>query len=134
MNNPSSAATVFYDGHCAICQKIRKIIQLADIQKRIRLIDLWSISTSNEFRNLDIQKLVKELNLVDRDGKFYTGYFAFKQIAKLVLLFTPFYLLSYLPGTNYLGVKVYKFISKNRYRFGCETCGKLYCKIHLLHN
>src|SRR5688500_10273026 len=115
MQDSSFKASLFYDGHCSVCRKVKTIIRIADIQKNVRLIDLWSIGSSLEFKNLSMLKLTEEIHLIDRSGKIYPGYFAFKQIAKIVVPFFPLYLLSFLPGIDSLGVKVYKFISKNRY-------------------
>ncbi len=134
MKPHSFDAILFYDGHCSICKKVKSIIELFDIKKKVRLFDLWGASSSDEFQHINFQELVKEIHLIDNQGKIYTGYFAFRQIAKKIWLFYPLFLLSFLPGIDYIGNMVYKFVSENRYRFGCETCGKLYCKIHLSHH
>lgn len=94
------------------------------------MVDLWSTASSNEFQNLNIADLAKQIHLIDRKYRVYTGYFAFKQVSKIVWLFFPLFLISLLPGIDYLGTIVYRLISDNRYYFGCKTCGKFYCKFH----
>ncbi len=124
------AATLFYDGHCAFCKRIMNIINFFDSKKLIRQIDLWEVGLYPEFKDLDHTNLIKEIHLVTASDKVYTGYFAFKFVAKKVPAFFMFWLLSFIPGIDFIGNKIYSLVSENRYRLGCSSCGKLYCRIH----
>ncbi len=61
------------------------------------------------------------------DGKTYGGFFAVRDIARHLPLSFLLALLLYIPGVSLLGVPVYQWISKNRYRLGGkspESCAR----------
>ena len=124
------AATLFYDGDCSLCKKVISVIKKVDAKKNIRMINLWQIKEHSEFSDLDALSLSRELHLLTKEGKIYTGFFAFRWISKMLPVFSIFYLLSFFPGASFLGQKVYKLVSDNRHILGCSSCGKLFCRIH----
>ena len=59
--------------------------------------------------------LLKEMYLIE--GKnVYKGYYAWKQIAKKIPLMYTLYLISLIPGVDFIGNKIYKIISRHRYK------------------
>ncbi len=125
-----SQDTIFYDGNCSFCKKIMALIKRLDSTHKLKMIDLWQTQDYPEYSTLDAIELSKEIHLISSDGKLYSGYFAFKYISKILPIFWMFYLLSFIPGTTFLGQRVYKLVSDNRHLLGCSSCGKLFCRLH----
>ena len=51
-----------------------------------------------------------------RAGIIYKGYYSWKQIAKSMPLLFPLYIISLIPGIDFIGDKVYRMAAKHRYK------------------
>jgi len=101
---------IVYDDSCPYCVRGKNVLE------RFRNIELVGISKFNNLQhNLKKENLLKELHLID-DGKVYLGYFAIKQIWKKIWIFSPLYLLSLIPGVDFLGNLAYRWVANRRHR------------------
>ena len=90
---------------------------LVDLKHLIVRLNSYSSMREFDYKKYNLKKddLFKEMYLVD-DDKVYKGYYSWKQISKKIQLLFIFYLISFIPGVDFIGDKVYKFISKHRYK------------------
>ena len=119
---------VLYDGQCPLCIRSMTILQYGDWFERIRysnVLERWE--SLQQERSLDIpqSEFLREMYLVMPDGSLCKGFFAFKELVKVVPLFwflVPFF---YLPFASSIGPKIYKFVASRRSRF--DTCNYETC-------
>ena len=104
---------IAYDNTCEFCTSAKLDIEKIDRKKKLKWI---GISNFN-YKKYKLKKkdLLEEMYLID-NKKVYKGYYAWKQISKKIPLMYPFYLISLIPGVDFIGDKVYKVISRHRYK------------------
>ena len=109
--------SALYDGHCAFCRASRDMLRALDWRGRIAFIDMHSRDTPPDPALLGaVQTHV--------DGETLSGFRAVRRLLRELPLTMPLWLLLHLPGADWLGERVYRFVARNRYRIGgsCE-CG-----------
>jgi len=104
---------IIYDNRCLFCINTKKKIDKIDRNKKLK----WVGIDSFDYKKYKLKKddLFKEMYLIEND-KVYKGYYSWKQIAKNIPLFYLFYIISLIPGVDFIGDKIYKIISKHRYK------------------
>ncbi len=109
---------ILYDGLCLSCGRARKIISLLDWFSVIKTIDAYDEKALAQIpaEISDLNSLLSEIHLLDKNGMTYTGFYAVRKIGLKLPLIAPFALLLYLPGIPILGKKIYAYIAKNRRR------------------
>ncbi len=107
---------VLYDGFCLLCSRAEYFIALLDWFHRIERVDLYNDAqiASLGIAAPSLPDLVREIHLIDRHGKTYTGFYACRKIGLLLPLLFPFALLLYIPGAPSIGERVYHYISTHR--------------------
>ncbi len=119
--------TALFDGSCFICRAAGSIIKSLDWMNRIEFLDLHELHESETlpscFSKLDDAQLMGEIHVLDSDGRRCVGYDGIRRLLKEVPLGMPVWLLLHLPGLDWIGRRVYRFIAGNRYRIrlGCES-------------
>lgn len=109
--------TALYDGNCVICQSACATMRALDWRRRITFVDLHdSDSWRRQFPHLRADALMGEIHVMDQAGELYSGFRASRRMLKEVPLGLPLWLLLQLPGTGWLGRRVYRFIARRRYR------------------
>ena len=83
-----------------------------DKKKRLK----WVGIDNFDYKKYKLKKedLFKEMYLIENEN-VYKGFYSWKIISRKIPLLYPFYILSLIPGVDFIGDKVYKFISKHRY-------------------
>ena len=106
---------IIYDNRCLFCTNTKNKMDKLDKNKKLK----WVGIDNFDYKKYKLKKddLFKEMYLID-NNKIYKGYYSWKQIAKRIPLLFPLYLLSFIPGVDFIGDKAYKFISKHRYKLG----------------
>ena len=109
--------TALYDGKCVVCRSTCEAMQALDWRKRIEFVDLherdaWRKGDSD----LTFEQLMREIHVIDGEGKVYAGFDATRRMLREAPLGFPLWLLLTLPGMNGLGARVYRFIARRRYR------------------
>ena len=129
--------TTIYDGKCVICQSTRKTILTFDWLKRIEFLDLHDVDTlMQRYPNLEFDQLFGEIHVIEPQGELYKGFYGTKRMLKELPLGFPLWLLLQLPGMDWVGNKVYRWVARNRYKinklFGREIpdCVDGVCKLH----
>ena len=104
---------IVYDNRCLFCTHTKSKVDKWDKGKKLR----WVGIDSFDYKKYKLKKedLFKEMYLIDNE-KIYKGYYSWKRIAKKIPLLFPLYIFSLIPGVDFVGDKVYKFVSNHRYQ------------------
>jgi predicted DCC family thiol-disulfide oxidoreductase YuxK len=127
--------TAIYDGDCVICQQSKRIITALDWLHRVEFIDLqqWD-AVAARYPNLNYEQAMGQMHTVTPDGQLLGGFAGVRRILRDLPLGFPLWLILHIPGMNWLGNQVYRFIARNRYRInkmvGAPVCENGVCKIH----
>ena len=102
---------IVYDNRCLFCVNIKKKIDRFDKKKNLKWIGIDNF----DYKKYKLKKedLLEEMYLIIND-EIFKGYYSWKQIAKKIPLLFIFYIISLIPGVDFIGDKVYKVISKHR--------------------
>jgi len=111
-NNMANKPIIVYDNRCLFCINIKNKVDKLDKNKRLKWVGIDDFDCKKY--KLKKKDLLEEMYLI-ADEKIYKGYYSWKQIAKRIPLLFPLYILSFIPGVDFIGDKVYEFISKHRY-------------------
>ncbi|MHB8626814.1 MAG: thiol-disulfide oxidoreductase DCC family protein [Aggregatilineales bacterium] len=127
---------VLYDGLCALCVQSVRWIKRLDWRHTITYTDLQDWTTVHvRYPQLDRDAISGAMHVVGADGTVYVGYASVRQIIRVLPLIFWLYPLLYLPGLNWLGPKVYRWIATHRYQLnrvsgGSTGCENGACKLH----
>lgn len=109
--------TALYDGKCVICQSTCGTLRALDWLKRIEFVDLHEADDRSErYGHLHHERLMREIHVLDDEGRVYTGFAGTRRMLKEAPLGFPLWLLLQLPGSDALGKRLYRFIARRRYR------------------
>ncbi|MCY3799265.1 MAG: DUF393 domain-containing protein [Chloroflexi bacterium] len=129
--------TALYDGNCVVCRSTCGAMRALDWRKRIKFVDLHESGAGRErYPELSREQLMREIHVLDGDGKVYAGFKATRRMLREAPLGKPLWLLLLLPGMDALGARVYRFIARRRYRINAllgkdlpdcadDSCGML---------
>lgn len=123
-----------YDGNCVICNQSRRFYTALDWFRRIEWLDLhnWD-AVSRRYPTLTYEACMGQMHLVTPEGTLLGGFPAARRTMRDLPLLFPVWALLHLPGMNWLGDKVYRFIARYRYRvnkfFGVDICDDGVCKL-----
>src|SRR3989338_5243464 len=103
---------IAYDNTCQFCTAAKRDMEKIDRKKKLK----WVGISNFNYKKYKLKKddLLKEMYFIE-DEKIFKGYYAWKQIAKNIPLMYPIYLISLIPGVDFIGDKVYRAISRHRY-------------------
>jgi predicted DCC family thiol-disulfide oxidoreductase YuxK len=130
--------TAIYDGHCVICQTTRRIVRALDWLHRVEFLDLHNMAeVVKRYPDLEHDEMMGEIHVVSDSGRVYPGFDGTRRMLRELPLGFPLWLLLNLPGMRWVGVRVYRWIAKNRYAvnrfFGVELpeadCEDGFCKL-----
>lgn len=121
MESKAYARTVIFDGDCGFCRRWirigRKLDWLGRMDWRARL----DPGVQAAFPQLCAEETQNRMVSIRPDGNPYGGFYAVRDILlHFPLTFLPALLL-YIPGVSWIGVPAYKWIAKNRHRFGGKS-------------
>lgn len=110
--------TVIFDGECGFCQRSIRIGRTLDWLGRIDWRARLDPDVQAEFPQLSGEETQNRMVSIRPDGRCYGGFYAVRDILRHFPLTCLPALLLYLPGVSLLGVPLYRWIAKNRRRFG----------------
>lgn len=126
LSTGSRQPAILFDGKCSLCINSIKLVKRLDWLHRFSFRDLnRREEIARDYPNLDEEKVLEEMHIIMPDGRQHAGFFAFREIARQVPTGWLLWLLLYIPGVPYAGVRVYRFIAKHRRRAGVA------CKLHV---
>ena len=127
--------TAIYDGYCVICNQTRRTVMALDWLHRVEFLNIHDWNEVNaRYPTLDYDTAMGQMHLVTPAGDLMGGFPAVRRLLRELPLGYPLWLLLHLPGMNWLGNRVYRFIARHRYRinrlFGMPVCEDGTCKVH----
>ena len=109
--------TALYDGKCLICRSSCETMRALDWLGRIEFVDLHDSGLwRGSYPQLPFEQLMGEIQVLDQQGKLYSGFKGTRRMLKEVPLGMPLWLLLQLPGMEVIGQRVYRAIAHRRYR------------------
>lgn len=121
----SPARAVIFDDDCGFCTRSVKLFRALDWLGRFEWVPRNDPRTAGRFPQVTGERTTGEMVSVRSDGRVNGGYFAVRDIlVRLPLTFAPALLL-YVPGVPLVGVPAYRWVARNRHRFG----GKAACVV-----
>lgn len=113
IRNMEGKAIIIYDNRCLFCINYKNKVNKLDKNKKLK----WVGIDDFDYRKYKLKKedLLKEMHLIF-NGKIHKGYYAWKLIARKIPILFPLYLISLIPGIDFIGNKIYKGIAKHRYK------------------
>ncbi len=127
--------TVLYDGYCVLCRQTKRVVQAMDWLGRVEFLDVhrWN-EVEKRYPGLEFETAMGQIHVTLPDGQLVGGFEGMRLLLRELPLGFPLWLLLQLPGMNWLGPRVYRFIARHRYRinrfFGVEICEDGTCKVH----
>jgi predicted DCC family thiol-disulfide oxidoreductase YuxK len=127
--------TAIYDGECVLCNQTKRIVTVLDWLHRVEFLDLhnWN-AVETRYPQLTYEQTMGQMHVVTPDGQLMGGFEGMRRLMRDLPLAYPFWLILHLPGMNWVGNKVYRFIAHNRYRinrfFGVDICEDGVCRLH----
>lgn len=115
---------LIYDGQCRFCMNSVHKLKIMDVFDAITYIDLHAIDNLSSLHpQLDKQKALSQLQLIDRFGNLSGGFHAIRKLCFVCPMMLPLSLIFYFPGMGVIGPVLYKIVAKNRYIFHFnKTC------------
>ncbi len=106
--------TFYYDGNCGFCTKVARLLSRIDNFRQVAWVPFQSLDEPPP--GLSWEDLDCAAYLSTGKGRLHEGFHGFKMLTLRLLLLVPLAPLFWFPGINQLGVPVYRWIAKNRYR------------------
>lgn len=118
------ALDVVYDGRCVFCQRAVNTARVWDMVGVYRFHNAWDrAAVEAKFPMLRCVDLDEAMHVVTASGRIYRGFFAFRRMMWSSPLVWPFLPVFYMPGSAFLGRRIYAWVARNRNRFGCRSEG-----------
>jgi predicted DCC family thiol-disulfide oxidoreductase YuxK/uncharacterized membrane protein YphA (DoxX/SURF4 family) len=123
---PPARWTVVYDGLCPLCIRSMTILDAFDLRHRLAYLDLEADGgrLAALVPGVSAGEARAAMRVVAPDGQVYRGFFAFRELARILPPLWPFVPLLYLPFAATIGPRVYELVARHRTRQVCraETC------------
>lgn len=115
----STQRVVLFDGECPLCRRTVRRIRALDWRHRLRFVDATNAEARERIApGLTEAAVLVQMYVIDERGARGAGFEAALQIARVVPLLWPLWLVGRLPGIRSLGHLVYRTIAANRLRRG----------------
>lgn len=117
--------TVLFDGHCRLCLRSVFWLMTLDSLGRLHFVDIHDTEKRKKIApKISFEALDRALHIKLPNGKFLSGFRAFRRIACVLpwlWIFVPFL---YIPGADIIGERVYVLVASRRSR-----CNGPHCRI-----
>ena len=133
----SEADVVIYDGDCNFCRSQVQNLRRLDLGgPRLAFISLHDPRVAKRFADLPHDRLMKEMVVVDTEGRRHGGADAVRYLSRRLPSLWPAAPVLHLPGTARLWRYLYQQVAKRRYKLAGKTgdkssCENGACSVHL---
>jgi predicted DCC family thiol-disulfide oxidoreductase YuxK len=112
---------IIYDGQCGFCIRSLQIVRKFDRSRTLRFYDSHRPDTLAKFPQLSGVNLDEAMFTVVEDEPLYSGFFGFRRLiwnSPVTWILIPIF---YFPGAAVFGPIVYRWVARNRSKFGCHS-------------
>lgn len=114
--------SVIYDGACGFCVRALTLFRRLDFQHRFELVaNSPEDRVKARFPALAGADFQGAMFCVDPEGRVHRGYFAFRRMVFATPAAWFLLPLFVLPGSAFVGTRVYAWVARNRRNLGCES-------------
>jgi predicted DCC family thiol-disulfide oxidoreductase YuxK len=124
------ADVVIFDGNCGFCRTQVDRLQWWDCQGRLAYLSLHDEEVRRRWPDLDHDRLMREMLVIDRQGRRHWGPEAFRYLTRRLRRLWWAAPLLHFPGAMLIARPVYRCVARNRYRFSGPLCGSDACQLH----
>lgn len=129
--NQPQRAIVIYDGACGFCSASVAMLARMDAGQRFVMLSLHDPRARELLSERSHEDLMREMHLVEPDGRWYAGAEAVRVIARRLPLLWGVAMYLHLPGTLGLWQKLYAAVARRRYRISQRlNCNGDACAVH----
>ena len=121
--------TVLYDGQCWFCRGQIGLLKRFDAVGRLRFRSLHDPEVGRDFPELSPEEMMREMIVVDRDGRARGGAEAVRYLSRRLPLLWPLAVPLHLPGSLPVWRWLYRVVARNRYRLA-GRCDEGTCHLH----
>ncbi|HAN97516.1 MAG TPA: DUF393 domain-containing protein [Planctomycetaceae bacterium] len=127
-----STDVVIYDGHCKFCRKQVERLKFFDRGGRLSFVSLHDPWVSETYPDLSHERLMEELVVVDQAGVRRGGAAAFRYLTRRLPTLWWLAPVMHIPLSLPVWSWCYRFIARQRYRWGRldQDCDGGTCHIH----
>jgi len=113
----------FYDSECELCCRFKEWIERRDREGAIRVLGLDDPELPELFPELDLEAAQEQLTVRDREGNFYRGLTALRQLSLHLPGIRRLDWIYRLPGVGTVATGLYRTVNRYRKRL-CLSCGE----------
>lgn len=125
-------AAVIFDGQCAVCSSGVAVLKRIDHGRRFEYVSLHEARAKRLLPDRSHADLMREMHLVEPDGRWHAGAAAIRVIARRVPLLWGVAVYVHLPGSLPLWNQLYAAIARRRYRISERLgCASGACAVHM---
>lgn len=131
VTRPPRIPVVLFDGDCGFCTAQARRLAAPG---KVSLRSFREEAALAAFPGLSLEECLREMKLVDRQGRVYGGAEA---IARAFILGRPFLgrvaQLYYVPGVRWVADRIYAWVARNRFRLSrrhAALCDDATCGLH----
>lgn len=123
---------VIYDGDCKFCQAQVERLAWIDGNKHLAFVSLHDPEVAKQFPDLSHDMLMKEMYIVDQQGRRHAGALAFRYLSRKLPWLYPLAVPMHIPFSAPVWKWLYGQVAKRRYWLGGkrEECESGACKLH----
>lgn len=118
-----------YDELCSLCQKSKKTFSKIDYFNRIEWTSLQQFDVKNANFYSNRKELREQLHVITSRGKILKGFYAIRRIMIQCPVTALIGAVCYVPFVDWIGVKIYRWVARNRYRFFRKKCNDHNCSL-----
>ena len=114
---------VFFDGGCGFCRKTVSVLWHLDVLRRCDLFDVvneWPMIASR-YAQLDRAAALEDMHVILDNGRVFTGFDAYRQLAWALPATWLLLPILYLPPVRWVGWRVYRYVASHRHDAGCDV-------------
>ncbi|MEP7088090.1 MAG: DCC1-like thiol-disulfide oxidoreductase family protein [Gemmatimonadota bacterium] len=129
---PVRVWTLVYDGYCPLCIRTMTQLDALDGARRLRYVDLERQSALAKalLPGVSPEEMREEMVVVTPAECALRGFYAFREISRRLPALWPLVPLMFVPGSAWVGTRLYAWVAANRARRLCEGDA---CAVHGSH-
>jgi predicted DCC family thiol-disulfide oxidoreductase YuxK len=106
--------TFYYDGDCGLCTGVVRWLSRTDLFDHIAWVPCQTLEQPP--RGLSWNDLDRAAYLETGPSRLHEGYYGLRMLALRLLPLMPLAPILWFPGIDCLGVPMYRWVARNRYR------------------